>query len=129
MFSRKVIEQVGLADRRFFIWYDDTDYSVRVNQAGLKAGLVRDAFLVRKIRPRTKGISVDWKFYYQVRNQIILDRKYGNPFIAASRAAYYNTRRMLVITRQSIQSRNFSNFFKELAVVMKAMRDGFRFRY
>jgi GT2 family glycosyltransferase len=129
MFSRKVIEKVGFADKRFFIWYDDTDYSARVHYAGFSAGLVRDAILIKKIVPPTKGIKIDWKMYYQIRNQIILDRKFGNPLIAISRAAYNNLHRMLVITKQSLENKTFANYFKDLTAITKAMVDGFKFKY
>lgn len=129
MFSRRVIEIVGFADKRYFIWYDDTDYSARVHLAGFSAGLVRDAILIKKIIPPSKGIKIDWKMYYQIRNQIILDRKFGNYFIAISRAAYNNLHRMLVVTKQSLESKSFTNYLKELADIMKAMADGFRFKY
>lgn len=129
MFSRRVIEKVGFADKRFFICYDDTDYAIRVDRAGFKAGLVRDAFLIKKIKPCTTGLSVDWKLYYKVRNQIILDRKYGNPFIAFTRAAFYNIHRMLIIMKQSIERRSISNFFKDISFIGKAIIDGFRFKY
>ena len=129
MFSRKVIEKVGFADSRFFIWYDDTEYAARVHYAGFSAGLVRDAILIKKIIPPTKGIKIDWKMYYQIRNQIILDRKFGNPFLAISRSLYNNLHRMLVITKQSLESKTFTNYFKDLTGITKAMVDGFKFKY
>src|SRR5579875_3088579 len=49
MFKRVVIEKVGSVERDFFIIHDDTDYSVRVVNAGFKIGVVTDAFLPRKI--------------------------------------------------------------------------------
>ncbi|MDF2431627.1 MAG: hypothetical protein JWP44_1258 [Mucilaginibacter sp.] len=129
MFLRKVVDKVGFADIRFFIWYDDTDYSIRVYNAGFLTGLVKDAILYKKIIPPEKGIKIDWKMYYQIRNHIILDRKFGNPFIAISRAAYNNIRRMLIVTKQSIESKTFSNYFHEIRAIIKAVADGFTFKY
>ncbi|MBC7915844.1 MAG: glycosyltransferase family 2 protein [Pyrinomonadaceae bacterium] len=129
MFSKKVLEKIGFAEKRFFIWFDDTEYAARVHYAGFSAGLVKDAILIKKIIPPTKGIKIDWKMYYQIRNHIILDRKFGNPFIAISRAAFDNIHRMLVVTKQSFESKSFTNYFKDLTAIAKAIADGFRFKY
>lgn len=128
MFSRKVIEKVGWVDKRYFIFYDDTDYSARVYNAGFKVGLVRSAIMTKMINPPVNGISVDWKLYYRIRNQIIIDRKFGNAYIAISRAAFVNTQRVLAIGKLSIRKKTFSAFPEHVSTVAKAMRDGFKFK-
>lgn len=128
MFSRKVIEKVGWVDKRYFIFYDDTDYSARVHQAGFKVGLVRDAIMTKMINPPLNGISVDWKLYYRIRNQIIIDRKFGNPYIAVSRAAFMNVQRVFAIGKLSLRKKTFNDFPEHVSTVARAMRDGFRFK-
>jgi len=128
MFSRKVIEKVGWVDKRYFIFYDDTDYSARVHQAGFKVGFVRDAIMTKMINPPLNGISVDWKLYYRIRNQIIIDRKFGNPYIAVSRAAFMNVQRVLAIGKLSLRKKTFNDFPEHVSTVARAMRDGFRFK-
>jgi len=128
MFSRKVIEKVGWVDKRYFIFYDDTDYSARVYNAGFKVGFVRDAIMTKMINPPVNGISVDWKLYYRIRNQIIIDRKFGNTYIAISRAAFTNIQRVLAIGKLSLRKKTFSAFPEHVSTVAKAMRDGFKFK-
>lgn len=128
MFSRKVIEKVGWVDKRYFIFYDDTDYSARVYNAGFKVGFVRDAIMTKMINPPVNGISVDWKLYYRIRNQIIIDRKFGNTYIAISRAAFTNMQRVLAIGKLSLRKKTFSIFPEHVSTVAKAMRDGFKFK-
>ena len=128
MFSSKVIEKVGFADKRYFILYDDTDYSARVFQAGFKVGFVRNAIMIKKINNPAMGISVDWKLYYQIRNQIIIDRKFGNPFITVTRAAFSNVKRILAVVKLSVKQKTFSNFPKNVSSILKAMSDGFKFQ-
>lgn len=128
MFSRKVIEKVGWVDKRYFIFYDDTDYSARVYNAGFKVGFVRDAIMTKMINPPVNGISVDWKLYYRIRNQIIIDRKFGNTYIAISRAALTNMQRVLAIGKLSLRKKTFSAFPEHISTVAKAMRDGFKFK-
>jgi len=128
MFSRKVIEKIGFADKRFFILYDDTEYAARVYFAGFKAGLVKNGILIKKIRPVNAGIAVDWKMYYQIRNQIILDRKYGNRFVSVTRAFFNNTHRMLAVVKLSLNQKTFTSFPKNITAISKAVIDGFRFK-
>jgi len=45
LIKRKVIDQVGLFDERFFANYEDNDYCIRARQAGWKIMVVGDVFL------------------------------------------------------------------------------------
>jgi len=127
MFSREVIEKVGFADKRYFILYDDTDYSARVYKAGFKVGFAKNAIMIKKINNPAMGISVDWKLYYQIRNQIILDRKHGSPYITVSRAIVSNIKRILAVVKLSLKKKTFSDFPKNVSAIVKAMFDGFKF--
>lgn len=72
--NRKVIETIGFPERDFFIWYDDTEYSLRVMSVS-KFVNVNSAILNHKTRieslsaerPKTK---MNWKNYYGYRNII-----------------------------------------------------------
>ncbi|WP_256010007.1 glycosyltransferase family 2 protein [Desertivirga xinjiangensis] len=128
MFSRHVIEKVGFADKRYFILYDDTDYSARVFNAGFKVGFVKSAIMTKKINNPAMGISVDWKLYYQIRNQIIIDRKFGNPFITVSRALFSNVKRVGAVVKLSLRKKTFADFPKHVSAIGKAVRDGFNFQ-
>jgi len=127
MFSSKVIAKVGFADKRYFILYDDTDYSARVFNAGFDVGFVRDAIMIKKINNPAIGINVDWKLYYQVRNQIILDRKFGSPYITFSRALVSNTKRVLAVMKRCIKTNSFADFPQNVSAILKAASDGFKF--
>ncbi|WP_207425345.1 glycosyltransferase family 2 protein [Pedobacter sp. SYSU D00535] len=128
MFKRQVIEKVGFADKRYFIMYDDTDYSARVHRAGFKVGFARDAVMKKKIRNQSVGINMDWKMYYIIRNQIIIDRKFGNPFITVSRALYNNLYRVMAVGKLSVRKKSFADFPKNVSSIAKAVVDGFKFR-
>jgi GT2 family glycosyltransferase len=127
LFSRKVIEKVGLVDHRYFIFYDDTDYSARVFNAGFKVGFVKSAIMTKMINPQVSGIAVDWKLYYRIRNQIIIDRKFGNGYIAITRALYSNIQRILAVGKLAFKKRNFSSFPEDISAISKAVQDGFKF--
>jgi GT2 family glycosyltransferase len=127
MLSRKVIQAVGMVDKRYFIMYDDTDYAARVHRAGFNVGLVKAAVMIKMINPITNVIAADWKLYYRVRNQIIIDRKFGSRYIAVSRAGYANTKRLLALVKLSIKRKSFIELPREVATISKAVIDAFRF--
>jgi GT2 family glycosyltransferase len=127
MLSRKVIREVGMVDKRYFIMYDDTDYSARVYQAGFKVGFVKNAVMIKMINPVADGIALDWKLYYRVRNQIIIDRKFGSSYIAVSRAGFTNLMRLAAVLKLSIQRKSYRDLPKNISVISRGIIDGFKF--
>lgn len=79
---REVVEKVGLPNKDFFIFCDDTDYCLRTIQAGYKILYVPAAQMDKQ-----KFFSNDswsernkkkkWKRFYQVRNSTYLNHHYG----------------------------------------------------
>jgi len=128
MFKRKVIETIGNVDIRFFINYDDADYSMRVIQAGFKIGLVSKSFMIKKLWTPQKGVTLDFRLYYSVRNLIILERKYCNIFIVILRNIYRVISTLLVFTKQGLEQNKIKLTFEAYKIVVKACYDGFIFR-
>lgn len=72
--SVDIIRKIGLPCKDFFIWYDDTEYSLRIKQF-TKIRNINNAWLKHKTSINdNKGIT--WKTYYGLRNQIITIKKY-----------------------------------------------------
>ena len=74
-----LIRQIGLPHAEYFIWFDDTEYSLRIHQYS--------KFLVvtaAELNHKTKNIAIthprryDWKDYYSVRNRLLMVREHGN---------------------------------------------------
>lgn len=74
-----LVRQIGLPHAEYFIWYDDTEYSLRIHQYS--------RFLVvtsAELEHKTKRVSVikprryDWKDYYAVRNRMLMVKEHGN---------------------------------------------------
>lgn len=71
MFERGIIEKIGFPKSEYFIWFDDSEYCMRINK--YSQIVVRpDAFLVHKTQLlSTDGINtINWKAYYGIRNSI-----------------------------------------------------------
>jgi hypothetical protein len=79
--KRAVIEQAGLLDERFFAYYEEAEWCVRVRQAGFKIIHVPQARVWHKI-PLDARDSSPVVHYYMVRNQLLFLRATGAPWQA-----------------------------------------------
>ena len=76
----KVVREVGLPYRDFFIWVDDAEFTSRIYRTGYPGFLVSDSIAVHKtaanygadIRIATPESA--WKFYYYMRNGMFASR-------------------------------------------------------
>lgn len=78
LFHRSVVTMIGLPERNFFIFGDDTEYFLRVRKTKIRIELCRDARLNRKLEvmPFDK-IQSSRKFFF-VRNLIAINVKHGS---------------------------------------------------
>lgn len=70
----KLIKKIGLPKKEFFIWFDDTEYSLRLRKYG-KIRNVNTTSLNHKTNVSTTS-SFTWKSYYGLRNQIYILKEY-----------------------------------------------------
>ena len=77
MVHRRVLEEVGLPDPGFFIFYDDADYALRARRAGFTILALRDAVLVRQLGFDQQHDTGSWKGYYMYRNLFVVHERYG----------------------------------------------------
>lgn len=91
MIKRCVVDDIGLPDDTFFIFYDDCDYAIRARRAGFAIVAVRDAVLVRQFDFDQQHDLAGWKGYYMYRNLFAVHLRYGEnvlvrlkPFLIAA---------------------------------------------
>jgi GT2 family glycosyltransferase len=89
--SRQVIEQIGLLDERFFMYYEEADWCLRAGEAGWKI------WHVPKARVWHKGVQPDYRpgpyiTYYMARNRLKFLSKHSAP-LSAWLAAWMDTAR------------------------------------
>lgn len=63
--------QVGLFDERYFMYYEDLDWSIRLRQAGLRLLLVADAHLYHQVSFSSGGQSSPAQLYHQAKSSIL----------------------------------------------------------
>lgn len=74
----KLINKIGLPKKEFFIWFDDTEYSLRLRKYG-KIRNINTTSLNHKTNVST-NTAFTWKSYYGLRNQIYILKKYYSKF-------------------------------------------------
>ncbi len=76
--NMRVIKEVGYPDERYFIWYDDTDLSIRINEK-FKIGCFTDLVMIHDCDKNGSDGRVTFKEYYGYRNRLITLKKYYGP--------------------------------------------------
>jgi len=77
LISRSTIEKVGFPERKFFLYWDDVEYSLRIRRIG-KILTVPDSKIVHEIPSQSSKYSTKRIYYYQ-RNLILTCRRHDNP--------------------------------------------------
>lgn len=72
----QVIEKIGLFDDRFFLYYEDVDYSLRAQKEGFKCYIVPKAKIVHIQNPSI--LDDAHKEYYLTRNHLLLLDKHAS---------------------------------------------------
>ncbi len=76
---KSVIEQIGLMDNRFFIYFDDTDFCARARQAGWKIMYIPTAKIWHKISHTSEALGNHFGVYHWRRNRLLYLWKNGKP--------------------------------------------------
>lgn len=72
----KVIEKIGLLDETFFLYAEDTEYSLRALEHGIKIVFCENACIFHKVSRSTKKMSTP-ALYYLIRNSIRVSNIYS----------------------------------------------------
>lgn len=75
LIKRDVLDKVGLLAEEYFLYCEDTDYSIRVNRSGYKMLYCPESVIYHKVSAST-GKGGAFSTYYISRNNIILYRKF-----------------------------------------------------
>ena len=77
MVSRQVIEKVGRFPEKFFLYYEEWDWSARILKGGYKIWYTADALIYHK-ESMSVGKNNPMKIYYHTRNRILYMRRNCN---------------------------------------------------
>lgn len=89
-----VFEKTGLPDKRFFIFADDTEFFERCWRQGFPTMITDHAKLQRMI-PFDALKTPAWKRYYELRNLVVLDKRFGTFWVRSLRPLFYTVKMCL----------------------------------
>lgn len=81
MVRKELVRRIGLPHAEYFIFHDDTEYSLRILKYS-KFLVVTDAVLNHKTKTeqKQKPRRYTWKDYYEIRNRLLYVKEHGNSF-------------------------------------------------
>jgi len=124
LIKRSVLEKVGLFDEDFVSYYEDSDLSLRVRQAGYRLLLVPQARMWHKVSMSTGGSDSPSERYFMGRNSVLFFRKHIHGWrwvviiIWRVLSTVKTTLRLLIKKRP-----------KSAKAYLRGTWDGFRLRY
>ena len=74
----KAASRVGLMDERFFMYYEDLDWSIRFRQNGYRLRLVADARLYHRVAVSSGGHDSPGRHYHLARSSVLFFAKHSD---------------------------------------------------
>ena len=74
--SRNALEKVGLFDEKYFMYFEDTDLSMRLKRVGFRVFYVPRAVLWHKVA-QSSAIGSSLNDYFITRNRMLFGMKYA----------------------------------------------------
>lgn len=74
LLPREVIKRAGFLDERFFLYYEDTEYSFRLWKLGIEIWYCPQAVVYHKVGASSKGADSPLCAYYIARNWLLCSR-------------------------------------------------------
>ncbi|MEA2056802.1 MAG: glycosyltransferase family 2 protein [Patescibacteria group bacterium] len=78
LLRREVIEDVGILDKKYFLYLEDVDFSVRTKNLGYKLLFCPESIVWHKNAGSSEGAGSQIQQYYQTRNRLLFFIKYGS---------------------------------------------------
>lgn len=71
LLTKEIVDKIGFLDDRFFLYYEDTEYSFRAWENGIAVWYCADALVFHKVNGSTKGNEKPENAYYITRNWLL----------------------------------------------------------
>ena len=76
LIKSEIIKKIGLLDQDYFLYFEETDWNIRVNKQGYISVINCDAWILHKSGASVKKVK-DSNYYYFSRNTLLFLSKYG----------------------------------------------------
>jgi len=117
--SADVISTVGLFDKKYFAYWEDTDFFLRLRRQGFKILYQPTAIINHKVSSLTGGARSDFGTRMGARNRVYFLKKHYGSLVAISIGLLY-----AIVAVANVLSRRDSR--RRFAIKLKALYEGFR---
>lgn len=77
LFPRQALQEIGLFDEQFFMYYEDSDWAIRATRAGWRLRVAPKAHLLHKVSQSSGGSESPTERYYMGRSSLKFFRKHA----------------------------------------------------
>ena len=76
LLSNELVQKIGLLDEKFFLYYEDNEYSLRMLQKNVPIWYCAKSIIYHKVNGATKGKQSPANAYYITRNWLMCSKMY-----------------------------------------------------
>ena len=105
--SRKALEKVGLFDEKYFMYYEDTDLSLRIKRAGFKVLYIPEAVVWHKVAQSSR-IGSNLNDYFITRNRLLFGMRYAK---LRTRFALYRESLRFLLNGREMQKKGVLDYY------------------
>ncbi len=77
LIKREVVEEVGILDKRYFLYLEDLDYCLRAQRKGYRTIFCPQSVIYHKNAGSSGGAGSEIHLYYQTRNRVFFFMRYA----------------------------------------------------
>ena len=78
LIKREVVDEIGLMDKQFFLYFEESDWALRASQKGYRSVYVPKAKVWHRVSKSGGGITKPLGLYYITRNRWLFMKKWAN---------------------------------------------------
>ncbi|MGR5177855.1 glycosyltransferase [Vibrio mediterranei] len=121
LIPRTIFDEIGIPDKRYFIFSDDLDFSLKALRSGFEIKCIPSAKMTR-LRPAEPNYKPnDWKSYFVYRNFFRIHKEYGKNWFVRHRPYFLS----VLVSFYCILTGNV----KGVTIIYHALRDGMSARF
>ena len=81
LIHRSVFDKIGLLDEKYFLYFEDADFSIRARKAGIPITILENPKVHHSVQESTKKLGSSTLLYYHYRNALYFNSKNGPWYI------------------------------------------------
>jgi hypothetical protein len=119
LFRSATFEHIGFFDENYFVYFEDTDYFIRMKRAGLRLLYAPGISVAHKVSLSTGGSQSDFSIRYYQRNQIYLLRQHFGLSAVMLQA-------LLLVLKATFRLLTLRDTFRQYVLRLSSIGEGLR---